>query len=414
MSALGSACASASAERGLVDLLPEPLTEDNVSPEVTRPPLVSIIIPCYNGAAYLAEAVLSALAQSYPAVEVLVVDDGSTDTSPEIAQRFPAVRYIRQVNRGLSGARNRGIQECNGAYILFLDADDRLKPRAIESGLRAMERHPDCAFAVGDHVFISGDGSYLSPSKKVATLHSHYEALLTSNFIEMISSVLFRRSIFDELGGFDRNLSVAEDYELYLRIARVRPVCSHTAVVAEYRKHTENMSHNSELMLTTTLRVLSGQEKFVAGDARRRGVTYGSPILANTVRPPTCLRVGNLFFHHGRGPTAAQASSPRYQLSPGLADAVFVTCTTITEPPPAHSEFPAADCFQGSPRRHAPPVAHQQCACHSEGSRAKPDQAVEVMLRYQREPAEAQMSASTTSCLMPMQVLRLIMNTSYD
>jgi glycosyltransferase involved in cell wall biosynthesis len=270
VSALGTACASASAERGLIDFLPEPLTEDNVSPEVTRPPLVSIIIPCYNGAAYLEEALLSALAQSYPEVEVLVVDDGSTDTSPEIAQRFP-VRYIRQPNRGLSGARNRGIQECNGAYVVFLDADDRLKPRAIESGFRAIERHPDCAFVVGNHEFISGDGSYLSPSNKVAIRHSHYEALLKSNFIEMISSVLFRRSIFDEVGDFDRSLPVAEDYELYLRIARVRPVCSHTAVVAEYRKHKGNMSHNSELMLTTTLKVLSGQEKFVAGDARRQG-----------------------------------------------------------------------------------------------------------------------------------------------
>ena len=270
MSAPGSTSASDSAERGLIDFLPEPLTEDNVSPEATRLPLVSIIIPCYNGAAYLEEALLSALAQSYPEVEVLVVDDGSTDTSPEIAQRFP-VRYIRQPNRGLSGARNRGIQECNGAYLVFLDADDRLKPRAIESGFRALERHPDCALVVGNHEFISGDGSYLSPSKKVAIRHSHYEALLKSNFIEMISSVLFRRSIFDEVGVFDRNLPVAEDYELYLRIARVRPVCSHTAVVAEYRKHKENMSHNSELMLTTTLKVLSSQEDFVAGDAHRQG-----------------------------------------------------------------------------------------------------------------------------------------------
>jgi glycosyltransferase involved in cell wall biosynthesis len=250
-------------------VLPEQLTAVDVTPEVNRQPLVSIIIPCYNGAAYLEEALLSALAQSYAKVEVIVVDDGSTDASPEITRRFP-VRYIRQQNCGKSAARNLGIQECNGAYIVFLDADDRLKPEAIESGLRAMERHPDCVFAVGDHVFISGDGSWLAPSKKVATLHSHYEALLKSNFIEMISSVLFRRDVFDEVGGFDRNLPVAEDYELYLRIARVRPGCSHTAVVAEYRKHKDNISLNSELMLTTTLQVLSGQAKYIGNDASRR------------------------------------------------------------------------------------------------------------------------------------------------
>ena len=92
---------------------------------------------------------------------------------------------------------------------------------------------------------------------------------MKSNFIEMISSVLFRRSIFNEVGGFDATLRVAEDYELYLRIARALPICCHTAIVAEYRKHGANTSRNSELMLTTTLKVLEGQARFVRNDAGR-------------------------------------------------------------------------------------------------------------------------------------------------
>ncbi len=233
-----------------------------------RGPLVSVIVPCYNGAAFLEEALRSALEQSYADVEVVVVDDGSTDSSPEIARRFP-VRYIRQPNRGLCEARNAGIRESKGSYLVFLDADDRLQPKAIEAGLRALTQRPDCAMAVADHVFIAADGSYLASSAKQSPLHSHYEALLKSNFIEMISSVLFRRSIFDELGGFDTTLRVAEDYELYLRIARERPICCHGAIVAEYRKHGANTSRNSELMLTTTLQVLKDQAKYLGNDSGR-------------------------------------------------------------------------------------------------------------------------------------------------
>ena len=113
-----------------------------------------MIVPCYNGAPFLEEALRSALSQSYPEVEIIVVDDGSTDNSPEIAHRFP-VRYIRQENRGLTETRNRGVRESRGSYIVFLDADDRLKPEAIEAGLRMLERKPECAMAVGDHNFIS-------------------------------------------------------------------------------------------------------------------------------------------------------------------------------------------------------------------------------------------------------------------
>jgi len=268
-----------------------------------RDPLVSVIVPCYNGAAFLEEALRSALAQSYGEVEVVVVDDGSTDSSAEIARRFP-VRYIRQENRGLSEARNTGIRESKGSYLVFLDADDRLKPRAIETGLGALALRPDCALAVGDHVFIAANSSYLADSTKERHLHSHYEALLKSNFIEMISSVLFRRSIFDEVGGFDAKLRVAEDYELYLRIARGWPICCHSVIVAEYRMHGANTSRDSELMLTTTLQVLKGQARYLDNDSSRliafhEGVRswrkqYGRQLASELARSYSTLRMDHL------------------------------------------------------------------------------------------------------------------------
>jgi glycosyltransferase involved in cell wall biosynthesis len=260
---------SASAAPGWDDYPSEGAPADGINLGIHKYPLVSVIIACYNGAAFLEEALRSALAQSHPEMEVVVVDDGSTDCSPEIAKRWP-VRYIRQENRGTSEARNVGVRECKGSYVVFLDADDRLRPEAVRCGLRSLEVHPDCAIAVGDHVFISAAGSLLANSTKVCPGHSHYEALLKSNFIEVISSVLFRRSIFDEVGGFDTTLAAAEDYELYLRIARARRVCCHPAIVAEYRKHEANTSLNSELMLTTTLQVLRGQAEYIGADSGRR------------------------------------------------------------------------------------------------------------------------------------------------
>jgi glycosyltransferase involved in cell wall biosynthesis len=288
---------------GYVDNTVDSLATTSVSTSSESNPLVSVIVPCYNGAAFLEETLLSALVQSYSEIEVVVVDDGSTDSSPEIARRFP-VRYIRQENRGLCEARNAGIRESKGSYLVFLDADDRLKPRAIEAGLRALALRPDCAMTVGDHVFITADGAYLANSTKECPAHSHYEALLKSNFIEMIASVLFRRSIFNEVGGFNTGLRVAEDYELYLRIARARPICCHSEVVAEYRKHATNTSRNSELMLTTTLRVLQGEARYVRNDggrliAFRQGVLswrkqYGRQLASELARSYSTLRISHL------------------------------------------------------------------------------------------------------------------------
>jgi glycosyltransferase involved in cell wall biosynthesis len=246
----------------------DPRIESPPRPDLDdRGPLVSIIIPCYNGETYLAQAIESALMQTYQPVEIIVVDDGSTDNSPAIAQRFP-VQYIHQQNQGLTPTRNLGIQQSKGDYLVFLDADDRIRPEAVEAGLSMMLERPECAMVIGDHVFISPDGAHLRDSHKRCLPAAHYEALLRSNFIEMISSVLFRRTVLEQVGGFDTTLSVAEDYELYLRVARKHPICSHPSVVAEYRIHQTNASRNSELMLTMTMQVLKRQAPFVRGHAR--------------------------------------------------------------------------------------------------------------------------------------------------
>src|ERR687890_1245755 len=101
--------------------------------------LVSVVIPCYNQAHFLGEAIESVLAQSYKDFEIIVVDDGSPDNTSEVAARYPGVRCVRQENQGLAGARNTGIRESKGEYLVFLDADDRLLAEALEVGVKNLE-----------------------------------------------------------------------------------------------------------------------------------------------------------------------------------------------------------------------------------------------------------------------------------
>jgi glycosyltransferase involved in cell wall biosynthesis len=231
-------------------------------------PLVSIIIPCYNGEQFIREAIDSALAQTYPHTEIIVIDDGSVDCSKEIILRYP-VRYFYSHRKGVSAARNRGIQESLGEYIIFLDADDRLLPRAIHTGLALLSQHTSCCMAVGAHNIISANGKFICSRTKPLTVNDHYSQLLRSNFIECTSTALFRRDSIVQTGLFNAALHGAEDYEFYLRLARRYPICCHIETVTEYRVHDTNASRDSLLMLTSTLDVIRSQRPFVFRNPRR-------------------------------------------------------------------------------------------------------------------------------------------------
>ncbi len=247
-----------------------PVLDPTVNPErnSNTVPLVSIVIPCYNCAEFIAEAIESALDQTHPRIEVVIVDDGSVDSSAEIISRYP-VRYLSSQHEGVSAARNHGIRECLGEYVLFLDADDRLFPRAVSAGLAALEQHPECCMAVGGHNIVSHSRQLIRSCNKPLKTRDYYARLLKSNFIECTSSVLFRRDLLMLAGGFNPELHAAEDYDLYLRMARKHPICCHSDVLAEYRLHKTNSSHKSELMLTSTLRVFHSQYAYAFTSFRR-------------------------------------------------------------------------------------------------------------------------------------------------
>jgi len=228
------------------------------------------VIPCYNQARFLGEAIESALAQTYPHVEVVVVDDGSTDDTSEVASRYPGVRCVRQDNRGLAGARNEGIRRSRGGYLVFLDADDRLLPNALAVGLKHLKERPECAFTSGRYRDISADGSPLPTWEQPCPDGEHYLEMLRANYIFMPAVVMHRRRVLESVGGFDTFWGVrgCEDYELCLRVARGFPVHCHGELVVEYRWHGANMSRGWAMMLKNTLAVLGSQRELVKGSRR--------------------------------------------------------------------------------------------------------------------------------------------------
>ena len=220
---------------------------DNVQPPACG--LVSIVVTCFNQAHYVREAIESVLAQTYPNFELIVIDDGSGDNTAEEAARYPGVRYVRQHNQGLAAARNKGIAESRGDYLVFLDSDDRLMTSALETGLRQLAQHPECAFVAGGHRMIGFDGAVLWEHTVGPEEDDLYRSLLRRNFIAMHAAVMYQRFVLEAIGGFDPRPRSTEDYDLYLRIARRHPIWSYNAIVAEYRRHGSNMTGDAAVVL---------------------------------------------------------------------------------------------------------------------------------------------------------------------
>ena len=224
------------------------------------------MIPCYNQAYFLSEAIESALSQSYPNFEIIVVDDGSTDDTSEVASRYQKVRIVRQDNQGLPGARNAGLAESTGEYVVFLDADDRLLPEALEVGVRELEAHPECAFVSGRCDNVAADGRPLPAPPRLHVEGDHYQALLRRCYIWPPGVVMYRRAVFECVGGFDPSYRSAEDYEMYLRIARRFPVCNHKKVVVEYRRYATSMTSDRARMLSYSVGALRAQRQHIKGN----------------------------------------------------------------------------------------------------------------------------------------------------
>lgn len=206
-------------------------------------PLVSVIMPCYNAAAYIEEAIGSVMAQTHPAVELIVVDDGSRDASPEIVERLACrhpgrIRFVFQANAGPYPARNHGLHLARGDYVAFLDADDWWREDFVEKLLAAVSADESVALAYcgWQNVGLEGGRSepYVPPDYELEDKAARF---LRAAAPWPIHAALVRRRVMDEVGGFDTDLPTCMDYDLWLRVGVSRPIRLVPEVMAFYRHH---------------------------------------------------------------------------------------------------------------------------------------------------------------------------------
>ena len=193
---------------------------------------ISVIIPAYNAEKYIAEALDSVLAQTYPIHEIIVIDDGSTDKTAEVVHRYINSRtrelanplnlkYFYQENRGPAAARNSGIREATGEYIAFLDADDTWMPEKLARQIEKFNESPDAGLVHAKRIRIDESGAEQETRKRHIPEGFIFDSLLRDNFI-CCSSTLVKKQCFDDVGLFDehREIAKSEDYDMWLRIAR--------------------------------------------------------------------------------------------------------------------------------------------------------------------------------------------------
>ena len=225
-------------------------------------PLVSVVIPAYNQARYLTEALQSAIAQTLGDLEIILVDDGSTDQTVQIVKGIndPRLRYIYQENRGLSAARNTGIRNSGGEYLTFLDSDDQFLPSKLELLTRALQNHPESGIAAGQAIPIDDQGNRIGKIFDKPLPDDPTELLLGNPL--HVGSVLLRRSWQQKVGYFDESLRSYEDWDMWLRLAFAG--CRSLWVakpVSLYRFHSAQMTRLGRQMTEATFTVL---DKFLA------------------------------------------------------------------------------------------------------------------------------------------------------
>jgi glycosyltransferase involved in cell wall biosynthesis len=228
-------------------------------------PLVSIIIPVYNSSAYVSDALGSVLAQDYENKEIIVVDDGSTDSTPDILKTFQErILVITQVNAGPAAARNRALKHAKGAYIAFLDADDFWVPGKLRLQIDYLEERREIGAVYSKWLLWHADaeGRFSPPrlptlNRRTAIVPEDSGWIYTNLLLEcrlLTSTVVLRRAIMQQVGLFNEELLRGQDYDYWIRLSRVTQIHKLDRELALYRIHGDNIAvkypnHNYELMI---------------------------------------------------------------------------------------------------------------------------------------------------------------------
>ena len=225
-------------------------------------PLVSIIIPVFNGERFLREAVESVLAQKYSPVEIIIVDDGSTDGTATVARSFPeTVRYLHQTNHGPAAARNRGIEQAQGDLIAFADADDLWPSHKLELQLPYLIRDSKIDIVLGR-------------IQQVLLSETQAKEIGDPAFSVNLGSAVIRRSCFERVGLFDETMRYSEDVDWFMRAREgAAAIMTIDAVTLFYRQHEQNMTRGKS---TSELNVLKALKKSL--DRRREQTGFASAL----------------------------------------------------------------------------------------------------------------------------------------
>ncbi|MCL4552961.1 MAG: glycosyltransferase [Candidatus Marsarchaeota archaeon] len=222
-------------------------------------PKVSVIIPTYNRSGYLSEALNSVLNQTFRDFEIIVVDDGSTDDTKAVAEKAgERVRYVWQVNQGLSSARNTGIREALGDYVVFLDSDDLILPRKLECQATYLDEHSAVGVVYSDVYFCDEAGRNLALFSEYAPgrqCSGDVLGELIKGSLMPVHAAMVRKLCLNEVGGFDETLPSLEDWDLWIRIAQAHHFAYLSQPVAKYRLHGSMMSHDVRRMSAATVAV---------------------------------------------------------------------------------------------------------------------------------------------------------------
>jgi Glycosyl transferase family 2 len=207
-------------------------------------PMVSAVVTTYNYARFLPDAVDSILAQSYPNLEIVVIDDGSTDDTANVARRYAerGVRYVHRPHGGAGRARNAGLEVTTAPLVAFLDADDAWLPDRVAAGVAHLARHPELALAAG-HAFACDEGLVPTAVVPAATRETGrmLDQLLVDNIVLNPSSVLVRRAALEAAGGFSE-IPFGEDWDTWIEIARRFPIGFIGRPLALVRRHSGSVS----------------------------------------------------------------------------------------------------------------------------------------------------------------------------
>ena len=213
-------------------------------------PLVSVIIPVYNGARYLRAALESVFAQTYRPFEVIVVDDGSIDDSGVIAQSFSDVSYIRQENQGVAGARNHGIEAARGDFFAFLDQDDLWTPEKLKLQIEYFLNHQDLGYTLTQQQYFLEPGTTLPVwfrKELLTSIHTGW----------VLGTLVVRRTAFEQVGNFATGYSAANDSDWFFRAKAAEiPMAVVPELLLLKRIHDTNDSARAKQILSELLKVV--------------------------------------------------------------------------------------------------------------------------------------------------------------